>query len=191
MKGIACLQRADEQRLAPVVVARELGARAPARVPPSSAPRGTPRRCGRAPGAVRTPAQAVVPGEPLEVALVEQLDLDLGIELAKLAQLAVLAGDERLLHHRHLEVEILLRKVEVGREGLDDPALRVAREHERRAARRARARRTTRGSLRIRARPGWRSGACRAHDMPGKQAFPAARRVTVAAGVGRPRPRRH
>src|SRR6187551_505345 len=76
--------------------------------------------------------QAVASGDPLEVALVEQLDLDLRVELPQLAELPVLPRDERLLHHGHLEIEVLLGEVEVGRERLDDLPLRVALEDERR-----------------------------------------------------------
>ena len=70
-------------------------------------------------------------GEALEVAPGKELDLDLWIPLVELADLAVLTGDERLLHHRHLEVEVLLGKVEVRREGLENAALLVGFEHER------------------------------------------------------------
>src|SRR5262249_24879827 len=49
----------------------------------------------------------------------------------ELSQLAVLTGHERLLHHRDLEVEILLGEVEVGRERLGDAPVLVAREDER------------------------------------------------------------
>src|SRR4051794_41894128 len=55
-------------------------------------------------------------GEALQVAPVEELDPDLGVLLAQLAQLPVLAGDERLLHGGDLDVEGLLREEEVGRE---------------------------------------------------------------------------
>ena len=49
---------------------------------------------------------------------IELADLHVGVQLPQLAKLAVLAGDERLLHHRHLEVEVLLGEVEVGAEGV-------------------------------------------------------------------------
>src|SRR5207247_9769459 len=47
------------------------------------------------------------------------------------AQLAVLSGHEGLLHHRYLDVEILLRQVEVGREGQRDAAVLGFLERER------------------------------------------------------------
>src|SRR5450830_745671 len=75
--------------------------------------------------------EAVALGQSLNVAPVEELDADSRIELSQLAQLAVLARHERLLHDRDLQVEILLGKVEVGREGLADAALGVAFEYER------------------------------------------------------------
>ena len=53
-----------------------------------------------------------------------------GYSCAQLPQLAVLPGDERLLHHRHLEVQILVGQVEVGRERLGDAALFVTLEDE-------------------------------------------------------------
>src|SRR5262245_63542303 len=83
------------------------------------------------PAALRREVEPVALREALDVAAVEELHPHVGIELPQLAQLPVLAGDERLLHHRDLDVEILLREVEVGRERLDDAALLVALEHER------------------------------------------------------------
>src|SRR5438477_3080965 len=71
-------------------------------------------------------------GEPFEVSFVEELDLHVRVALAQLAELAVLARDERLLHHRQLDVQILIREVEVGRERLGDPARLVLLEDERR-----------------------------------------------------------
>src|SRR5215831_15506471 len=76
-------------------------------------------------------AEAVTGGDPLEIPLVEELDAHLGIELAQPAQLPVLPGDERLLHDRDLEIEVLVGEVEIGRERLDDLALLIALEHER------------------------------------------------------------
>ena len=60
--------------------------------------------------------QPVALGEVLDVATIEELDLDVGVQPPYLAQLAVLSGHERLLHHRDLDVEVLLGKVEVRRE---------------------------------------------------------------------------
>src|SRR6266516_3387698 len=70
---------------------------------------GAPSRC-----ASRDEVEVEVLGEPLEIALVEELDLDLGVALAQLPQLPVLARHERLLHHGELDVEVLLRQVEFG-----------------------------------------------------------------------------
>ena len=70
-------------------------------------------------------------GEPLEVALVEELDLDVRVPLAQLAKLAVLPGDERLLHQGDLDVQILLGEVEVRRERFGDAAVLVLFEDER------------------------------------------------------------
>ena len=70
-------------------------------------------------------------GQALDIALVEELDLDVRVALLELAELPVLSCDEGLLHRRHLEVQVLLRQVEVGLEGLDDTAVRVLLEHER------------------------------------------------------------
>jgi hypothetical protein len=62
--------------------------------------------------------QTVLHEEVEVVALVEDLALHLGIDLAQPANLAVLLGDELLVHRRDLDVERLLRKVEVGSEEL-------------------------------------------------------------------------
>src|SRR5205085_11593072 len=70
-------------------------------------------------------------GEALEIAPVEELDLDAGVPLAELAQLPVLSGDERLLHGGDLDVEVLLGEVEVGREGLGHAPGLVLFEHKR------------------------------------------------------------
>jgi len=69
--------------------------------------------------------------EALDVAPVEELDPNLRIEPLKLAKLPVLPCDEGLLHHGHLDEEILLRKVEVGRERAHNSTLVVAVEDER------------------------------------------------------------
>src|SRR5471032_273809 len=112
--------------------------RAPSRLPAharaqqSRRHRERPRRCARRVGAVCSGRlrQPVTGCEPCEVALVEELDLHIRVELSQLAELPVLAGDERLLHHGHLQVQVLVPEVEVGRERLGDAALIVAGEHE-------------------------------------------------------------
>src|SRR5206468_2836212 len=65
------------------------------------------------------------------VALVEHLDLHVGIQLDQPARLAVLLGDELLVERGDLDVEVIGRKVEVGRERLRGVALAVALQHER------------------------------------------------------------
>src|SRR5438552_1607481 len=54
-----------------------------------------------------------------EVAGVEELDPDVGVELSQAAELAVLLPDEALLERRHLEEHVEIRQVEVRREALD------------------------------------------------------------------------
>src|SRR4051812_19206110 len=71
-------------------------------------------------------------GEPFEIPLVEELDPDVGVALAQLPDLSVLPRDERLLHLRDLDIEILLGEVEVGRKRLGDAAGLVRLEDERR-----------------------------------------------------------
>src|SRR5207244_6865100 len=73
-------------------------------------------------GCSRCEVESEARRKPFEVALVEQLRVDLGIAGPQLPQLPVLAGDERLLHHGDFEVEVLIGQVEVGREGLGDAA---------------------------------------------------------------------
>jgi len=61
-------------------------------------------------------------GQQLVVVLaVQQPDVDVGIQLLQQPQLAVLRRHQRLLHRRQLDVEVVLRKVEVGSEHLGDP----------------------------------------------------------------------
>src|SRR5690242_5560442 len=68
--------------------------------------------------------------QPFQIPLVEELHLDVRISRAELPQLAVLAGDERLFHDGQLDVEVLVREVEVGRERLEHAALRILLEDE-------------------------------------------------------------
>ena len=85
-----------------------------------------------------------VPGQPLvqrelavlehqrpEVAGVEQLDVEVRVELAQPAQLAVLLADELLAQRGHLEVEVQVGQVEVGREALDHVTVQVPQDRER------------------------------------------------------------
>src|SRR5439155_44247 len=68
--------------------------------------------------------------QPFQVPLVEELHLHVRIPRAQLAQLPVLARHERLLHDGQLDVEILVGKVEIGRERLEHAAVLVLLEHE-------------------------------------------------------------
>src|SRR5204863_942318 len=67
--------------------------------------------------------QAVLEDQVTVVAVVEQLDLDVRVQLAQAAQLAVLLRDQALFERRQLDVEIQFRQVEVGRESLHHPAV--------------------------------------------------------------------
>ena len=53
-----------------------------------------------------------------------------GVQLVQAAQLAVLACHVPLLHRGDLDVELEVGEMEVGRDRLAHPALRVAAEHE-------------------------------------------------------------
>src|SRR3954451_7548940 len=109
-------------------------ASSPTRAATSSAGRDTSPGAG----AVRArrwcscwPCQVVAVGERLDVAPVEHLDAHVRIQLAQAPHLAVLLRDERLLHRRHFDVEVLLGQVEVGGEGKAHLAVRPRLEHER------------------------------------------------------------
>jgi hypothetical protein len=71
-------------------------------------------------------AQSVALREALDIATIEELDPDVRIQPAQLPQLPILSSHERLFHHRHLDEEILLREIEVGRERAYDAALLVS-----------------------------------------------------------------
>ncbi len=70
-------------------------------------------------------------GQTFDVALVEELDADFRVQLPQSPELAVLPGHEGLLHHRDLDVEILLGKEEVRGECTRDASFGVLLEHER------------------------------------------------------------
>ena len=86
---------------------------------------------GRAAQGVGEREPAELEHERPEVAGVEQLDPDVGVELADPAQLAVLLADELLAEGRHLEVELEVRQPEVRREALDDGPVEVPQDRER------------------------------------------------------------
>ena len=79
---------------------------------------------------LRGEAQPVTLRKALDVAPVEELHADVWVEPLDLPELPVLPGHERLLHHRHLDEEVLLGEVEVGRECADDATLVVPLEDE-------------------------------------------------------------
>src|SRR4029453_18512363 len=96
----------------------------------SEAPPGRGRRPRAVRPKLRRELEPVSLRQALDVALVEQLDADVRVALAELAQLAVLARDERLLHDGDLDVQVLLRQVEVRLEGLDGATLLIGLEDE-------------------------------------------------------------
>ena len=83
------------------------------------------------PSPLRGEAEAIALRKALDVAPVEELDVDVRVEPSQFPELAVLASDERLLHHGHLDEEILLREVEVRRERAGNASLLVPLEDER------------------------------------------------------------
>ena len=76
--------------------------------------------------------QPVLGDERQVVALVEDLAGDLGISLAQPTDLPVLLGHELLAERRDLDVEVVLRQEEVRGEALQDPALAIPLDVERR-----------------------------------------------------------
>ena len=135
-KHHARLQRRDEDRIEPRVVPRDLDTE----LPDASRDLG-PGEIDNADLAVvrsivgrhrlRGQTQAIALRETLDVSTVEELDPDVGIQPLNLAELLVLACDQRLLHHGHLDEEVLLGEVEVGRECTHHPPFLIALEDER------------------------------------------------------------
>ncbi len=82
-------------------------------------------------GELRRRFEAVLHQQLEVVALVQDLDLDLRVQLHQAACLPVLLGDQLLVERGDLDVEVVRREVEVGRERLRRVALAVALEHER------------------------------------------------------------
>ena len=64
--------------------------------------------------------EAVLGEEPQVVALVQQLDVDVRVELAEGAHLAVLLRHQVLAQRRQLDVGVDVGQVEVGRERFED-----------------------------------------------------------------------
>src|SRR5207302_722382 len=80
---------------------------------------------------VAVAVEAVLLQQREVVALVEDLDLAVRVQLAQSPDLLVLLRDELLVHRRHFDVGVELRQEEVRRELLDDLALLVPLDVER------------------------------------------------------------
>ena len=80
---------------------------------------------------LRRRLEPVLHEEVQVVALVEHLDVHLGIQLREPARLAVLLGDQLLVQRGDLDVEVVRREVEVRAERLRRVAVAVGFEHER------------------------------------------------------------
>ena len=116
----------DDRRLGPVPIASESaatgaasagpigGVRASRSVGSRAAPYGDGDLPGRPGQRVGEGQLAVLEHERPEVTGVEQLDVEVGVELAQAAQLAVLLAHELLAERRHLEVELEVGQVEIG-----------------------------------------------------------------------------
>src|SRR5215210_2312874 len=91
----------------------------------------SPRDAARADSAGQV-LEAVLRHERQIVALIEDLALHIRVQLAQPTDLSVLLRHQLLVQRRDLDVEVVLRQVEVGRETLDDPAVLVPLEIERR-----------------------------------------------------------
>src|SRR5262245_1139849 len=76
--------------------------------------------------------EAVLVHQGQVVALIEDLAVDAGVQLAKPAHLPVLLRDQSLVQRGDLDVQVVLREVEVRREPLHDVAVAIPLEVERR-----------------------------------------------------------
>jgi hypothetical protein len=74
---------------------------------------------------LRRGLQPVLDQQVEVVALVEELDLDVGVELPQATGLAVLLRHQLLVQRGDLDVEVVAGEVEVGTEGLDRASLLV------------------------------------------------------------------
>src|SRR3954452_1181201 len=94
---------------------------------------GRPRRNAlrRAGPSARDVLEPVLRHERQVVALVEDLAVDPGVQLAQAPNLAVLLRDELLVQRRDLDVQVVHRQVEVGCEALRRAAVAVPLEIER------------------------------------------------------------
>ena len=75
--------------------------------------------------------QAVLHQQMMEVPLVEDLAPHVRIQIAESPHLAVLLGDEFLVHRRDLDEEVIVREIEVGPELLNRRPRRIPLDHER------------------------------------------------------------
>ena len=80
---------------------------------------------------LRRRLEAVLHEQVQVVALVQHADRHLGVQLAEPARLAVLLRHELLVQRRDLDVEVVRREIEVGRERLRGPAVAIPLERER------------------------------------------------------------
>jgi len=75
--------------------------------------------------------EAIFLEQPEIIALVEDLDVDRRVELAEPPDLAVLPGDELLVHSRDLDIQVEVSQVEIRGELLGDLAFVVPLDVER------------------------------------------------------------
>jgi hypothetical protein len=80
--------------------------------------------------ALRGRLQPVLHQQVQVVPLVQDPDVDLGVQLLQAAGLAVLLRDQLLVQRGDLDEEVIGRQIEVGRERLGRPALAVPLEDE-------------------------------------------------------------
>jgi len=105
----------------------------PARLPhdPSNVPPAVrPGSGSDSAGTSRFALESVLGNQMQIVALVEDLDLDTGIQLAELPDLSVLSGHQLLVHRGYLDVSVLIRKVEIRREQLGRATVAVPLDRE-------------------------------------------------------------
>ncbi len=69
--------------------------------------------------------QPVFQDQVLNVFLIKHLDVDVGIDLAQQADLAVFSGHQRLFHGGQFDVEIQFRQVKIRGEALQHSAVLI------------------------------------------------------------------
>jgi len=72
---------------------------------------------GKQAGVIATPRVPL--NDQLDVLAIEQADIDLRVKLPHQPKLAVLTRNERLPHGRHLDIDVVVREVEVRCEALN------------------------------------------------------------------------